>query len=345
MSSEQSGIMLQENTAYRGRLQGFWMQIRREFWEHRMLTWLPIALLALVLVGTLISLAVPGRLNQQLMQNVGDAPVFNSSGLGIAGVSDFKVQLGELSVGAVLGIFEKIPPPVRGNLIELASLSMAKSLFFPLAFVLLFYLAASLYNEHKRKTSLFWKSMPTTSLEMVLAKVATGMIAFLGIMWLTAMLANLIVLLVMSAAALFTGYNPWELFWGPAGLARIGWITFAQLVVDALWFLPGVGAILAVNAWGLRNRIIVPVVLFATVVLDRIWFGGGHVWPWMSRHFLPPGFEQRGMMMERMGRLVEDQNLPIEFSKAFDLDFWSGILIGCLLIYLASRLYLLREEK
>jgi hypothetical protein len=335
------------------RLRAFWLLVKRELWEHRSLRWLPAVLLALVLLGTLATLVLPSRLNHVIQQELGEP--LRLGGLHHGG-TQLSIELGEVSVENLLYMGSQIPPEVRRIGLFLALFGLAKALIFPFGFVIIFYFGQALYKENRNRSMLFWKSMPVPDWQFVAAKLVTGLPLILGLMFITVVAAQLLLLLVVSVPALFYGVNPWSLFWAPAPLAQVWGLLLKQLVHDLLWFLPGATLLLAINAWAPLRRSLLALGGLAAIVLDRLLLSGDLVWPWMTRHLVPPGIEQRGPLFAEMARwadsLREMQASGAVFSSPSRIaaagtgpELLAGLLLAVLLFIAASHLLRWREER
>ena len=112
----------------------------------------------------------------------------------------------------------------------------------------LFTLLGSLYDERKDRSVLFWKSLPVTDLESVLAKlVMAGWVAPL-VMIGCALLAQLVGLIVLSSVVSSRELGEASLVWAHSGLLT-GFIQLlVGMLIQGLWALPILGYLLLVSA-------------------------------------------------------------------------------------------------
>ena len=351
------------NPSFRGRGPRMCMLMRREFWEHRALWILPLALAALVLAGSLLALVLPGRIDANLRSH-NSTIHFNGSSVQvedqwsdslsvhgansnlarlIPGLADsgIVVELGEVTVGNLLRFFEQLPPSVRRQLLLLALLAMGKFMLLPLGFLTAI-LALNMFRQEARNRSIyFFKSMPVSEGEAVLAKFLVNVPLLLVLMLGTAILAQLIPLTVFSVAALAHSINPITLFWQPAPLAQVWGNLLLGLVLDFLLFMPALGFCYALNAWHSSRRFAALLVVAALSMVDKIYVTGGEFASWVGRHMVPPGWALHG---PRGDVYVEAMGMQEAASFSWP-DLAGGVLLGLLLLYASTHLLRWREEN
>jgi ABC-2 type transport system permease protein len=224
----------------------FWMLVRREYWEHRML-WITPAV-----VGALLLLAVIG---------------FGAIRVGTLGGADFGTGRG----------------PLTADVFGFTTLAMSMPFYLAAAILAIIYLADCLYAERRDRSILFWRSLPLSDRETVLAKLFTGLVLIpLGCFAaaaLTSIGASLIVA-VRSALGLLGNVPAWDT---TAWLHAKG-IELYALVVMVLWYAPYAAFVLLASAWAKRSVYawaIIPPVLLA--VVERTVLGTQYVWGLVSR--------------------------------------------------------------
>lgn len=351
------------NPPRKTRLAQLLMMVRREWWEHSSLRILPICLVLLVLAGSLLALVVPGRIESNLRDhnssvhfNTGEVvldgnpdttlrvggPHSNLARL-IPGLenSGLRVELGEITVGNLLRFFDQLPEGVRRQMLLLLLLSLGKVLALPLG-LLAAILALNMFRQEARnRSSYFFKSMPVTEGQAVLAKVLLNVPLLLLLFLATILLGQLIPLLVMSVAAAFHGLDPWSLIWQPAPLAEV-WVRQAgSLCLDFLLFLPTLGFCYALNSWHSSRRFAALLTVAGLAVADKLFLTGGGFAQWLVRHVLPPGWP---MHKARGDVYVEASHLTDALAFSWpDLAF--GVLLGLAFLYAATHLLRWREER
>ncbi len=214
----------------------YW-SIRRELWENRYLYIGPLVVMAVVLFGTLVSLAtVAHRLRR------------------LPGLDAAKRQ------AMMIHPFHVAPAPIM-----LASFLIG-----------MFYCLDALYGERRDRSILFWKSLPVSDRTTVLAKAAIPLVVMpllalvLSILTQGIMLFLGTVILAGSRISPAPLWSEFRFFQGPLIMAY-------GLAVHALWFAPIYGWLLVTSAWARRAVLLWAVFpLLLVAALERIVFNTMH---------------------------------------------------------------------
>lgn len=226
--------------------------LRREFWEHRGgFLWAPVWASGILLLLMALALATAmwhasGRFNgtlhigvpvQLLLQKVPDA------------------QLTTLGFGlnAALGGFSAI-------------------LQITLFFVVFFYLIGALYDDRKDRSILFWKSLPVSDAETVLAKVVTATWLAPLISFAATVVLGITFLCLLSVFVWANGGDPLRLVWGPAEPASLYLRFLMAIPVNFVWSLPAVGWLLLASSFARSKPFLWAVALPAVVGVFIGWF-------------------------------------------------------------------------
>ncbi|HVB84685.1 MAG TPA: ABC-2 transporter permease [Rhodanobacteraceae bacterium] len=204
--------------------------VKREYWERRGgMLWAQVVsggvLLLVSLVGLLIGAVVlraHGGMDTQI--NVG-------------------VPLGQLIGHPTAGQIAQFGLALDASMISFVGIGS-----MVLAFVLFFYLLSALYDERRDRSILFWKSLPVSDRDTVLAKVATAIVLAPVIAMVIALVAYFAVLILLSLFALLHGGNPVTLLWQPSHPLIMLVKLIIALPLNALWALPTVGWLLLCSA-------------------------------------------------------------------------------------------------
>lgn len=158
------------------------------------------------------------------------------------------------------------PPEVSSQLVGTTLGSLSSIIFLVFSFLVLFYLVDCLYAERKDKSILFWRSLPISDTQAVLAKLFVAAVLIPVIVWLTIVLSQLLTLAIQSmsgknTASLFTAVN----------LGAYWCNILLILLLTALWTLPLLTWFLFCSSWSKRTPFIaalaIPVVI---ILLDNI---------------------------------------------------------------------------
>ena len=193
--------------------------VRREFWEYRgSFFWAPV-------ITALIMLAI------MLMMLIGAEVTAHQHGVNFNGVN-----LSTITSHVSEGDIDQFHSALDVSLIALC---------FPIGivlfFVLFFYGLGSLHNDRADRSVLFWKSLPLSDTETVLAKLFT--ITLLGpvLAFVAMILLQLGFLIVLTLYGFFHGVNAIPLLWSPTHLITLWFRLILWIPVYALWALPSIG--------------------------------------------------------------------------------------------------------
>ena len=227
----------------------FWMLVRREYWEHRMLWITPAAIAGLLLLA----------------------------------VTSFgAVHAVHLQADVDLG---KGATPLTGDVFGMLTLAMSLPFYLAAAILAFIYLADCLYAERRDRSILFWKSLPVSDRETVLAKLFTGLVLIPFGCFLAAALTSIgasAIIALRAALGLVSNLPIWDT---GAWLQAKG-VELYSIVALVLWYAPYAAYLLLASAWAKRSvyawALIPPVLL---VVMERTVFGTGYAWGFMRRGF------------------------------------------------------------
>jgi hypothetical protein len=327
--------------------QGGWKRlmvlVRREFWEHRSLLWLPVAVCALHFILALGLVLVPRNgMNIQMEMRQEQSTADSLGGVSDTRVESTSLNWNRMSTASLLDLVAATPREKLGHTLDRLALGHAHLLAAMGSFLMMGLFSLMVNKERQNRSSLFFLSMPLPPWTYLGGKLATGALA-LALVWGTVVISQTLGLLVFSATALAHGHAGVDLFWGSAHFPRLWAVLAAQLLVDTLWALPLFGSIALVASLGWSGRggrygVLLLGAAVATVV-DRLYLTGGGLWLWMTRHLPPPAFnwEHRGLdtlraLQGRAPALGEGTDLVI------------GAVLGLLLLMAAARTLHWREE-
>ena len=212
-----------------------------------------------------------------------------------------------------------------------------------LPFIVFFSLLGSLYEERRDRTILFWKSMPVSDWQEVLAKLVAAVfiapLLVLGVM----IAGQLLTALFFSVTSLVQG-GPFFAAW-PLGDMISSWIGFVLFYsLQMLWMLPLFAWLLLASAYASRMPFMYAVLPPALVILIQgVFFDSTQFAEWLGYRLSP---------LNMMNNLDVHLNSWRDVSLAFHLstfgkallnslssgNFWFGLAIAAGLIYGAVEL-------
>jgi len=311
--------------------------VRREFWENRSIWVAPAIVVAVLLLG-----AVTGNIF------MGDV-VVNSDGSSLTEEQKaaLKEQLGKvesiddldtlgqkldetgqlkgvkkLSPGEALGL---VPVEKQAKLVTVVYTGIAAVMFLVLGTIGFFYALDALYADRRDRSVLFWKSLPLSDTETVLAKFTVGAVAIPLVAAAAAVAGQLVVAVGMSLKLAFTGGSA-AILWAPAVLAGVAGSTALITVASVFWYAPMVAYLLLASAWAPKSPFLWAVLPpLAVVMLEKIAFGTAHL-----GHFL--SFRSFGVLKALArddsnvpGIVIDDDNFRGQASATLS-DHMSGVI-------------------
>jgi len=119
--------------------------------------------------------------------------------------------------------------------------------------VVIFYLLDSLYAERKNRSILFWKSLPISDTETVIAKLLTATV-LVPIFALISVVACWVIMQLIAAVTIgLLGGNGWPVLWQPGVLFNGIAVVVKSSAGLLLWFLPVAGWLMLVSVWARRS--------------------------------------------------------------------------------------------
>lgn len=214
-------------------LKPLWTLMRREVWESPVaFKWTPLGLAGLIVLVIVIALAIGVRMDGEL-----------------AFTQD------------TLRLFAQMDAEQKRLIVSGALFSSSIMFFQLLVFIVVFYLASSLFDDRKDRSILFWKSLPVSDGVTVMSKLLTACIMVPALFLLGIIVTHLALLLIGSGFALIAGINPLLHLWLPASLPRLWTIMALGLLVQALWLLPIYAWLLFCSSWAPRLPILIAIAI------------------------------------------------------------------------------------
>jgi ABC-2 type transport system permease protein len=221
--------------------------IRRELWESRAV-WIAPVICAAIIVG--------GVLTASLMHGA--------------------VVLDDEDVRALPHVDQLTPAKIEA-IASIALGGIAIPFFITVLFTQFLYALDSLYGDRRDRSILFWKSLPVSDTESVLAKLTVAAVIFplvaLGAAFLTQLAVFAVASIKLSSIAVLAGH-----VWSPTIWAGSLLVLGYVFVASVLWFLPLVSWALLASAWAPRSPFMwAAMPPLALGLLELIVFRSSHV--------------------------------------------------------------------
>ena len=197
----------------------YWL-VRRELWESRAVWVVPLACALIIVACTVIA----------------------------------SLRLGYVVVsvdGQTTGVIEHLDASLTSAKAQAIVSTTLGALMLPFLLVALFtqfvYSLDALYGERRDRSVLFWKSLPVSDAETVLAKLAVGVLLIPLVALLAALATQLLVFAIASVELAQSPALVGQL-WSPAAWGGSLLLMSYVLVASILWYLPLIGWLLLVSA-------------------------------------------------------------------------------------------------
>ncbi|WP_417451912.1 hypothetical protein [Kordiimonas sp.] len=204
-----------------------------------------------------------------------------------------------------------------------------------LPFVIFFALLGALYEERRDRSILFWKSMPVSDWQEVLAKffapLVVAPLTFLGV----AIAAQLVIAVFLSILMIFQGGPVLDLW--PLGLMITSWFTMiSHYFIWVLWALPILAWVLFVSSYAARMPFLWAILPpFVLMVVEEMFLDTSIIARWVAIHL--GGWQDgafRGMSDDFDGprdllmALINGTHWQSLSYSLSNLNFWLGLVIA-----------------
>jgi ABC-2 type transport system permease protein len=219
-------------------LRQFSWSLRRELWENRSLYLAPLAVAAVFLLGFFVHWLGVGRR------------------MGAFAALDSAHRIRAL----------RTPFDIAAGLIMLTGMIVA-----------LFYCLDALQGERRDRSILFWKSLPVSDLQTVLAKASIAIFFVQLVTYVITIAVQVVMLVFMSAVLRANGLN--LAIGAQLEFPRVSMLLFYHLfAVHALWYAPMYAWLILVSVWARRApflwAFLPPVAVYA---LERVVLGTSYL--------------------------------------------------------------------
>jgi ABC-2 type transport system permease protein len=219
--------------------------------------------------------------------------------------------------------------------------SVAATLIILTAYlVAVFYCLDALYGERRDRSILFWKSLPVSDLETVLAKASIPLVVLPALVFAIALATQLAMLLLSTLVLLASGLGVATLW---ARLFEMTPVLLYGLAVHALWHAPLYAWLLLVSSWARRMpflwAVLPPLALGA---FEKVAFQTSYVCSLLQ-------YRVTGAMGEAFSARTGAHGLVIRLSGLDPVRFlsspglWIGLLAAGVLLAVAARMRRYRE--
>jgi ABC-2 type transport system permease protein len=331
--------------------------VRRELWEHRAIWIAPavvLVLLALVAVTGNINLGEP---NLGSPEQIGELSADDREKLRIEIEKEFgdqaDVAMERLERGDGASMLTLLPQEKRTALVAVVYSMLGVLMSIVLGSIAFFYALDALYSDRRDRSVLFWKSLPLSDAETVLAKFATAAVVIPLVAFCATLLAQLVVATGGSIKLALAG-DPAGLMWNPQALMAGASAAGIIVVISILWYSPLVAYLLLASAWAPKAPFLWGIVPpLAGVLLERIATGTDYLGDFLVWRLFGPFKALGGDSSDSPGIVIDSGNLPgtatalaerlVEFIAS--PGTLAGLVVGAALLGAAISLRRYRDEN
>ncbi|MBB6244605.1 hypothetical protein [Rhodanobacter sp. MP1X3] len=319
----------------------FYWLVKREFWEHRGgFLWTPVIVGGLSLLLTLMSLVtgeVLGRRNNLFRFDGGDSIGLN----------------GHLDASMLDNV---------GGVLDCVLFGVIALMLGIMAIVVFFYCLGSLYNDRRDRSILFWKSLPISDGQTVLAKVTSATLVAPVIACSVGVITGLLMMVMVACVASIHGLNLWQLLLHVHPLQVIASVI-ALIPLYVIWALPTAGWLMLCSAWSRSMPFLWALLLPPASLLIVWWFGllglfkVGAGWFWgnvvvrLLMSLVPGGWLRdvptlgNGLHANTPDALLDFLGVAQNYATLVSPDLWIGAIAGVVMIAAATWLRRWRDDS
>jgi hypothetical protein len=184
-----------------------------------------------------------------------------------------------------------VNPKVDGELHEdMSNLNLIPTVIHFLFLLALFfvtsnYLLGTLYDDRKDRSILFWRSMPVSAWEEVLAKLGVALFVAPWIFIAMSVIAQVIMVLLMMVGVWKMGKDPFELV---IGNVEFGVLFFNQIsgwILTAIWIAPVYAWLMLASAFAKRSPFMLSAApVIGIVLVEELFLGTAYVRTAVANH-------------------------------------------------------------
>ena len=236
--------------------------LKREFWEHRGgIFWAPVVLAIIQIVVSLVTFTTAYF-------------KFKDSGPGDITINGVRHEFAIVNLGDVLTKLSPNDLAYGGRALDLFYYASSMWPLIVAGIVAFFYALASIFDERKDRSLLFWKSMPVSETQTVLSKVITAVVVIPGVAMLVSAALVLIYATLGSLLGMLFGISP-SVVWQHSHPFKVIGSVFASLPIHAIWALPAAGWLMLCSAYSRRAPFLWALGVPLIVGLGVLWMESG----------------------------------------------------------------------
>jgi ABC-2 type transport system permease protein len=220
--------------------------------------------------------------------------------------------------------------------------------------VVFFYLIDCLFSERRDRSILFWKSLPVSDTQVVLAKFLVAMIVVPFAVILLSALVQLLMLGIWTLRTSGTVIGEITPDWNLISWLRAQGIELGLMLGGVMWYAPIAAYFMLLSVWARKLVILWAVVpLVAVPVLEKFFMDTTHVLEFIGQRFggfvgemnldkAPFEGHHEGLHLPRVQDLYDALDLSGMFTS---VEAWAGMAAAALMLFLTIRIRRYRDDS
>lgn len=298
--------------------------LQREFLEHKTAFFTtPLVLMGLMTLGLIATALFTGDLAEIADLDAGDLARMRSEINNE--INEMSEEGGEMIKAAIMGMVSLPAAPI----------------LITLPFVVFFPLLNSLYEERVERSYFFWKSMPTSDVQEIGAKLAMMVVLGPMLLFVFMILSTIIGMIIATPIMMYYDIPAFDLMWAPIPFISM-WIgAYFHYLVWALWAFPFFAWMMLASSYAPKAPLMfaaVPPV--AIIIMERIMWGqtylGEAILDRIAKKFgliVQDVFEADRMDGMKIVSLQVGEAFEAMGVTLFDPSFYGGVVVGFGFLY------------
>jgi len=291
----------------------------REYWEHRRALLIAPASIAVFFAGLLILGAITGDM--------------------VASNNGHEFFIMEHLPKAVEE-FENLGAEEREQGVQIGLYAPRVLFGFIMLIICLFYALASLYDERKDRSILFWKSLPISDTATVLSKMVTVCLA-IPIMYFVVITGFQLFLLLYATIVAWFGGSIGVTIWTSSNLFSVLFNGLFSMITASLWLAPLWAWLIFASSWAKKTAFLWGTLPIFLLSIAEAWiFQTGKLVTMITERIADGFIVLNSNLNHLVGNEMFEGN-SIEWYSVFgNTEFWGGLIVSG--VFLAGAIYIRR---
>jgi len=295
--------------------------VKREYWEHKGAMLYAPLIIAAFFAGIMILGLLTG----------GSITVDHGSNTTITFAEHLPKMVEE---------FENLSNEERVQAVQIGLYSPVVLFGLVMLIISMFYALASLYDERKDKSILFWKSLPVSDTATVLSKFVTVCL-LIPVLYFGVVAVFQLFLMLLSTVLAWFGGSLGTAIWGASNWFVVLFNTLASFIVASLWLAPVWAWLMFASSWAKKTAFLWGVLPIFLISIAEGWVLHSAYFIEMVGKRIAGGFV---VMNSNLNNLVGNdmfEELSTHWTDVLVMtEFWGGLIVSA--VFLAGAVYIRR---